>query len=159
MTYAYNGMNQPIDPRMLSGMGAISEEELKRLRGPMPGGQGWEGASDKLAWMRNNQRLRRMHGAGARSDAEVSRMPMNGVQMAGGGGTSRAELDAKARAMGFASYEQWQAWQTNQDRMRGGPATGVQQGGGFGDTIERAMGWHPAWLLDWVNEKIKGAGQ
>lgn len=132
-----NALNRPIDPSdpsvMQSPQMAPLLEALQRggyaNAGAMPGGQGWEGVGQRLAWMGDKRRA----------------------------GRDNAELDRVAQQMGYRNYAEWQNWQRQQDQMKQlpNPEAGGSEGGlGW---LGRLIGWHPANTLGYTHKKMEEA--
>lgn len=71
-----------------------------------------------------------------------------------------SQNDRLAQSRGFKNYAQMQAWVAQQQRMRGGAATGqVQSRNTLSGMWDAAMAWHPSWTLDYVQRRIAQATQ
>lgn len=66
----------------------------------------------------------------------------------------RAELDRKARAAGFPSYDAMVAWHEKYREPRTSNTLSQPLDSAH---VRAATSWHPAMLLDWVSRKIDGA--
>lgn len=66
----------------------------------------------------------------------------------------RARLDARARAAGYPSYAAMALRQQQLDRNRNNNS---QVSGDEKSLWDNAMAWHPKNLLEYVNEKLRGA--
>jgi hypothetical protein len=72
---------------------------------------------------------------------------------------SPGQLDAVARQRGFPNYQTWAAWNAHRSAGLQGPQPAAPQQGNFLQNILGKIPIHPAYLLDYVNKKINGAGQ
>lgn len=74
-------------------------------------------------------------------------------------GHSQGRLDAVARQQGFPDYATWAAWNAHrQAGLRQAP-TDTEQPGNFLQSLLGKIPVHPSYILDYVNKKLKEAGQ
>lgn len=72
---------------------------------------------------------------------------------------SQGQLDAIARHRGFPDYATMMAWNAHRQAAVTQPQQPPQQQGNFLQTLLGKIPFHPAYLLNYVNGKINGAGQ
>lgn len=68
--------------------------------------------------------------------------------------------DQMAQQHGFQNFSQMQNWymKTHNVVMQPGADTSSSVSGmSPNDAANTAMSWHPAWILDYVNQKLKAA--
>ena len=67
-------------------------------------------------------------------------------------GPHSAALEQQARANGFHNAEQMLLWSQQREHRTGGTVTG-----GGSPSVQAAMAWHPANILNYVSEAMKNA--
>lgn len=140
MTYAYNGLNQPLQPDpttaqmvpglldqlQASGYDVNSMFGQPQMVGAGTQGSGFAGVGQTLATMADNRRINQQN-------------------------------EALARQMGFPDYATFRAYQQKRMGMQHGAAPAGGVGAAAKSGLDSAKMLHPSYLLDWVNERIKGA--
>lgn len=68
------------------------------------------------------------------------------------------KLDAMARQNGFKSWQQMHDWynRTRQPVLAKNAST-TSLPTNVNDAVNTGMSWHPAWILNYVNEQLKNA--